>query len=72
MTHSTKPKGQLAQLFQSQASRLLDLEVGNALRFSSDDYWAINSARMRAEKKQPGSKFSLRRRGHIVYVVRMA
>jgi hypothetical protein len=72
MTHITQRKETITSTFQSQATRMLNLQVGEALRFPLSDYWKANSTRQRAEQKQPGSKFTVRRRGQAVYVLRLS
>lgn len=72
MSHTMKSNGVKPQTFLNKESRLLELDVGEALRFPVDEYWATNAARTRAEKQRQGAKFSIRKRGQSVYIVRTA
>ena len=57
-------------LFAQPVDRLLDMAPGQVVDFPAADYWKVNARRQRAERKT-GGKYSLRKRGDKVFVLRV-
>lgn len=55
----------------TQQEVLLSMEVGAAKRYPLKEYYRLNNARARVQRLHPGTRFRLRRKLGVIYLVRL-